>query len=281
MSTTKRADSIIAACALASVLTLVAILAALLSDLIQDAWPRLGSSFFTNFPSRRAEQAGILAAFAGSFALIALVVVISLPLGVGAALYLEEYARKSRFTRLIEINIANLAGVPSVIYGILGLQLFARYAGFGRSLLTGALTMSLLILPVIIIASREALRAVPRSIRDGAMALGATRWEAIWHQVLPMAIPGIMTGSILAFSRAIGEAAPLITIGALTFVAFLPDGIFSEFTVLPIQAFNWLSRPQEAFHANAAAAIVVLLALLLLLNSFVIWIRMRFEKRLA
>ena len=248
--------------------------------MIIDGHERLSWSFFTSYPSRRAEQAGILAALGGSIGLMILTACFSLPLGVGAAVYLEEYARPSRFTRLIELNIANLAGVPSVIYGLLGLQLFARIAGFDRSLLTGALTLTLLILPVIIMSTREALRAIPRALREGALALGATQWETIWHQVLPLALPGIMTGCILAFSRAIGEAAPLITIGALTFIPFLPDSMFSAFTALPIQAFNWVSRPQEAFHANAAAAILVLLAFLLTLNALAIYLRIRFQRTL-
>jgi phosphate transport system permease protein len=242
--------------------------------------PRISWQFLTSFPSRLAEKAGVLAALAGSFYLMILTIVIALPVGVGAAIYLEEFAGKSRLTRLIEVTIANLAGVPSIIYGLLGLQLFVRYCGFGRSLLAGALTLSLLILPVIIIAAREALRNVPQAIRAGALALGATKWQTIFYQVLPLAIPGIMTGCILAFSRAIGETAPLITMGALTYVAFLPDGLFSPFTALPIQAFNWVSRPQEAFHANAAGAIAILLCLLLLLNFMAIVLRVKFQKKL-
>jgi phosphate transport system permease protein len=255
------------------------LLLALVVDVLSRGLARLDWQFVTSFPSRFAHKAGIFAALVGSFYMMLLTALISIPCGVGAAIYLEEYASKNWFTRLIELNIANLAGVPSIIYGILGLQVFVRLAELDRSLIAGSLTMSLLILPVIIISSREALRTVPQSLRDAAFALGATRWQAIRDQVLPLAMPGIMTGCILGLSRAIGETAPLITMGALTYVAFVPDSIFSQFTVLPIQTFNWLSRPQEAFHANAAAAIVLLLALLLSMNAFAIYLRIRFERK--
>lgn len=255
------------------------LLLALVVDVFTRGIARLDWQFITSFPSRFAHKAGIFAALVGSFYMMLLTAFISIPCGVGAAIYLEEYASKNWFTRLIELNIANLAGVPSIIYGILGLQVFVRLAELDRSLIAGSLTMSLLILPVIIISSREALRTVPQSLRDAAFALGATRWQTIRDQVLPLAMPGIMTGCILGLSRAIGETAPLITMGALTYVAFVPDSIFSPFTVLPIQTFNWLSRPQEAFHANAAAAIVLLLALLLSMNAFAIYLRIRFERK--
>jgi phosphate transport system permease protein len=202
---------------------------------------------------------------------------IAVPLGIGAAVYLEEYAGRNRFTRLIELTIVNLAGVPSIIFGLLGLQLFVRWADLGRSLLAGALTMSLLVLPVIVMATREALRAVPAQLRDASLALGATKWQTIRIQILPVAFPGILTGCILALSRAIGETAPVVTIGALAYVAFLPDGLASPFTVIPIQAFNWISRPQTAFHENAAAAIVVLLMILVSLNSIAIWLRYKLQ----
>ena len=255
-------------------------LALLLLDAIADGAGRLSWQFLTSFPSRKPEEAGILAALVGTVCLILLTAVFAFPIGVGAAIYLEEYAGKSWFSRVVEVNISNLAGVPSIIYGLLGLELFVRALGFDRSLLSGALTMALLVLPIIIISSREALRTVPRSIREASFALGADRWQTIWHQVLPLALPGILTGSILAFSRAIGEAAPLITIGALTYVAFLPDGLFAPFTALPIQIFNWVSRPQAGFHANAAAAILVLLAVLLLMNALAVFLRQRYQKRL-
>lgn len=254
-------------------------LALLLLDALMDGWSRLSWQFLTSYPSRHPEQAGILSALVGSVALILLTALFALPIGVGAAVYLEEYAGKTWWSRLIEVNIANLAGVPSIVYGLLGLELFVRALKFDRSLLAGAATMALLVLPIIIIASREALRTVPTLIREASFALGASRWQTIWYQVLPMAFPGILTGSILAFSRAIGEAAPLITIGALTYVAFLPDSLFSPFTALPIQIFNWVSRPQPGFHINAAAGILVLLAVLLLMNAVAVCLRHRYQRR--
>ncbi len=269
------------AAALLAVSLAMVVLLALTLDVLRDALPRLNPEFLNSFPSRRASQAGVKAAIAGSIYLMVLTGLIAAPLGVGAAIYLEEYAPVNRMTRLIELNIANLAGVPSVVYGLLGLEIFVRAMRLERSILAGSLTMSLLILPVIIIASREALRAIPQSIRFAARGLGATQWQAIYRHVLPLAFPGMLTGLILAFSRAIGETAPLITIGALTFVPFLPENPMSQFTVLPIQAFNWISRPQEAFHQNAAAAIVVLLGMLLVLNSVAIWLRIRFQRRMS
>lgn len=277
----ERGDTIFRAVALAAIGIALAVLFALVLDIVLDGSHRIGWDFLTSFPSRFPAKAGIYSAVVGSLYMMLLVIAISFPVGTGAALYLEEYAPKNRLTRLIELNIANLAGVPSIIYGILGLEIFVRFAGLGRSLIAGALTMSLLILPIIIIAAREALRQVPQSIRHGSLALGATRWQTVFHQVLPLALPGMMTGCILAFSRAIGETAPLITMGALTYVAFVPDSLTSPFTVLPIQAFNWISRPQEAFHANAAAAIMVLLSVLLVMNGFAVWFRNRFQKRLS
>ena len=251
------------------------VVAALLVDVASDGLGRLSWQFVTSFPSRRPETAGIYAAFIGSIFVIGLTALIATPVGVGAALYLEEYAGRGRWSRLVEINIANLAGVPSIIYGVLGLALFVRAVGFGRSVLAGAATLALLVLPVVILSTREALRAVPPSLREGSYALGATRWQTIRHQVLPVALPGMLTGLILALSRAIGETAPLIMIGALTYVPFAPDGIWSPFTVLPIQIFNWVSRPQVEFLRNAAAGIIVLLGLLLLMNGLAAWIRDR------
>jgi phosphate transport system permease protein len=265
--------------ATAALLVALGSLAVLLIDAFVDGAGRLSWEFLTSFPSRHPEQAGILAALVGSVAMITLTAAFALPIGVGAAVYLEEYAGKTWWSRVIEVNIANLAGVPSIVYGLLGLELFVRAFGFDRSLLAGALTMALLVLPIIIIAAREALRTVPNSIREASYALGATRWQTIWYQVLPMAFPGILTGSILALSRAIGEAAPLITIGALTYVAFLPDSLFSPFTALPIQIFNWVSRPQAGFHVNAAAAIIVLLVVLLLMNATAVFLRQRYQRR--
>ena len=268
------------AAAMAALLVALGSLAALLLDAFFDGAGRLSWQFLSSFPSRHPEEAGILAALVGSVAMIVLTAAFALPIGVGAAVYLEEYAGKTWWARVIEVNIANLAGVPSIVYGLLGLELFVRALKLDRSLLAGALTMALLVMPIIIISSREALRTVPNSIREASCALGATRWQTIWYQVLPMAFPGILTGSILAFSRAIGEAAPLITIGALTYVAFLPDGLLSPFTALPIQIFNWVSQPETSYQHVAAAGIIVLLVVLLVLNSAAIVIRNRFQKRM-
>jgi phosphate transport system permease protein len=254
-------------------------LAALLADVFADGAGRLSWQFLTSLPSRRARAAGLLVPLVGSIYLIVLTALIALPIGIGAAIYLEEYGARGRMARLIEINIANLAGVPSIIYGLLGLGLFVRALGLGRSLIAGALTLALLVLPVVILSTREALRTVPNSLREGSYALGATKWQTIWNQVLPMAMPGILTGLILALSRAIGETAPLITIGAVTYVPFLPNSLMSPFTVLPIQIFNWVSRPQVEFLQNAAAAILVLLVLLLTMNAVAIWLRDRYQKQ--
>ena len=262
------------------------VLAVLVVDVFTDGLPRLGWEFLTSYPSRKPENAGILAALVGSLWLLVLTAIIAFPIGVGAAIYLEEYSTQSRLQRLIEINIANLAGVPSIIYGLLGLELFVRIMQpitGGRSVLAGALTMALLVMPIVIIAAREALRAVADSQRQAAYALGATRWQVTSRVVVPAALPGILTGTILALSRAVGETAPLITMGALTYVAFLPDlslsGLQSPFTVLPIQIFNWVSRPQSGFHVNAAAGIVVLLVVLLLMNATAIVLRNRYQRR--
>lgn len=251
------------------------VLAILLADILRDGLGRLSWDFLAGLPSRRAEDAGIFPALAGTVWVIGVTTVLAVPIGIGAAIYLEEYGDRGWWARLIEINIANLAGVPSVIYGLLALGLFVRTLGFGRSVLAGAATLALLVLPVVILASREALRAVPPSLREASYALGATRWQTVWHQVLPVALPGMLTGTILALSRAIGETAPLLAIGALTYVPFAPDGIWSPFTVLPMQVFNWMSRPQEAFLENAAAGIMVLLVLLLGMNGFAAWLRDR------
>lgn len=253
------------------------VLAILLADILRDGLGRLSWDFLTGLPSRHAENAGIFPALAGTVWVIAVTTVLAVPMGIGAAVYLEEYGDRGWWARLIEINIANLAGVPSVIYGLLALGLFVRTLGFGRSVLAGAATLALLVLPVVILASREALRAVPPSLREASYALGATRWQTVWHQVLPVALPGMLTGTILALSRAIGETAPLLAIGALTYVPFAPDGIRSPFTALPIQVFNWMSRPQEAFLENAAAGIMVLLVLLLGMNGFAAWLRDRYQ----
>jgi phosphate transport system permease protein len=275
----QRLDRLFQAAALATLVVALGALAALVLDVLAAGLPRLDWQFLTSLPSRRPETAGVYHALAGSIWVIALTGLIALPVGVAAAIYLEEYGTRSRLARFIEINIANLAAVPSIIYGLLGLGLFVRALGMGRSVLAGACTLALLALPVVILSTREALRAVPGSIREGSYALGATKWQTIWHQVLPMAFPGVLTGLILALSRAMGETAPLITIGALTYVPFAPDGISSPFTVLPIQIFNWVSRPQPGFALNAAAGIVVLLALLLTMNAVAIFLRDRFQRR--
>jgi phosphate transport system permease protein len=254
-------------------------LALLIADVVGDGGRRLDWQFLTSMPSRRAADAGIYNALVGSIFVIGLTGALSLPVGVAAAIYLEEYGGRSKMARLIEINIANLAAVPSIIYGLLGLGLFVRTMAMGRSVLAGAATLALLVLPVVILSTREALRTVPKSIREGSYALGATKWQTIWHQVLPMALPGILTGLILSLSRAIGETAPLITIGALTYVPFAPDGIWSAFTVLPIQIFNWVSRPQADFRANAAAGIIVLLVMLVAMNATAIFLRDRFQRQ--
>ncbi|PLZ96787.1 phosphate ABC transporter, permease protein PstA [Fischerella thermalis CCMEE 5198] len=263
----------------------LAMLVILLITVFRDGLFRLNWSFITSYPSRNPSAAGILSPLVGSIWLLITVALVSFPLGVGAGIYLEEYASDNWLTRFVDINIANLAAVPSIIYGLLGLQLFVRWMfpiTNGRSVLAGALTLSLLILPVIIIATREALRTVPDSIRQAGYALGATKWQVIRIQVFPLALPGILTGTILALSRAIGETASLITIGALTFIAFVPElslkGLQSPFTALPIQIYNWVSRPQPEFHTNAAAAIIVLMILLLLMNTTAIVLRNKFQK---
>jgi phosphate transport system permease protein len=265
---------------LVMILALLA-LSALVYNVVHDGFRRLSWDFITSYPSRRAEQAGILPALVGSLYVIAITALVALPLGVGAAVHLEEYGGRGRMSRLIEINIANLAGVPSIIYGLLGLGLFVRMFGMGQSVMAAGCTLALLSLPVIIISTREALRAVPKSLREGSYALGATKWQTIWYQVLPAALPGLLTGLILALSRAIGETAPLVTMGALLYVPFLPSGVWSPFTVLPIQIFNWVSRPQAAFAENAAAGIIVLLTLLLVMNAMAIVLRDRFQRRSA
>lgn len=264
-------------CAVAAWLA-VLILGILLGKILLDGLEWVDGDFLTSFQSRFPEKAGVKAGLVGSLWLMGLTALISVPLGVATAIYLEEYARPNRLNRLVELNIANLAGVPSIVYGMLGLAIFVRWFAFDRSVLSGAMTLSLLILPVIIIASREAIRAVPQSLRQASFALGASRWQTVRAHVLPSAKPGIITGVILALSRAIGESAPLILVGALAYVAFLPEGPLDEFTVLPIQIFNWASRPQEDFHGLSAGAIVVLLVVLLTMNGVAAFIRHRSQR---
>lgn len=267
-----------AGCLAATVLCVGMLLVLVLNVAKQGAaW--LDTDFLRNFPSRHPEKAGIRSALAGSLWLTTLTALISLPLGVGAAVYLEEYAKKGRWRELVQVNISNLAGVPSIVYGILGLGLFVQAFALGRSIISGALTLSLVVLPIIILATQEALRGVPDSIRHASYALGATRWQTVWCQVLPASLPGIMTGVILALSRAIGEAAPLVAVGAVAYVPFVPGGVLDPFTALPIQIFNWSSRPQPEFHQTAGAAIIVLLVVLVTMNTTAVFVRYRYGKR--
>jgi phosphate transport system permease protein len=239
----------------------------------------LSLDFLQNLPSRKPERAGIKTALIGTVWLVGVVAPVSLLIGVGTALYLEEYAKKNRFTDFIQVNISNLAGVPSIVFGLLGLTLFVRAFALGTSVLAAGLTMSLLVLPVIIVASQEAIRSVPKELREASFGMGATRWQTIVRVVLPAAIPGILTGGILALSRAIGETAPLVVLGLPLFIAFLPKTVFDTFTVLPMQIYNWTSRPQEEFHALAAAGIIILLIMLIIMNSIAVLIRNKFQKR--
>ena len=275
----RRAGTIFEAICLASIAFSILMLALLLLDVVRDGASWLSLEFLARYPSRIPERAGIKSAILGSLWMMGLTALFSFPIGVGAAIYLEEYAPKNRWTRLIQLNVANLAGVPSIVYGMLGLALFVRALGLDRSIISGALTLSILILPVIIIASREAIRAVPDSIRQAAYGLGATRWQVVRTQVLPMAMPGILTGTILALSRAVGETAPLIMVGAVGFIAFTPTGLSDPFTVLPLQIYNWISRPQAEFREIAAAGILVLLILLMTMNAVAIFLRNRFQTR--
>ncbi|MFH5883452.1 phosphate ABC transporter permease PstA [Halalkalibaculum sp. DA3122] len=263
----------------AATLVGLVVLAIFLGFIVYMGSERLSWEFIMSLPSRFAERSGIYTAWIGTVWVLVLTTLISFPLGVGAGLYLEEYGKKSRLSTFLEINIANLAGVPSVIYGLLGLEVFVRIMKLGNSILAGALTLSLLILPVIIVSTREAIRAVPSSIRDASVALGASKWQTIWNQILPACIGGILTGVILAISRAVGETAPLIVIGALAYVPFAPQSPLDEFTVLPIQIFNWVTRPQHEFVINAAAAIIVLLLITFVMNGIAVYLRNRWQKK--
>ena len=278
-----------ASCTLVGVVTLVA----LLGNLLLDGLARIDWNFLSSFPSRRAAAAGILAALVGSLLVMVVTAVVAVPLGIAAGVYLEEYAPKNRLLTILEVNIANLAGVPSVVYGLMALGVFVYTFGFGHSIATAGLTLAALILPIVIVATREALRTIPRTIREASYALGATKWETVRHHLLPYSAGGISTGIILGLSRAIGETAPLVTIGALAFIAFLPDPpltvefpfvsfdwLGSDFTVLPIQMFNWVSRPDQAFQANAAATGVVLIAITLSLNAVAIYVRYRMRRNI-
>jgi len=289
----KRWDLIFATVGVLALMVGVLTFVALFAGMVMDGAHRLSWDFFANFPSRRAENAGILSAWVGSTLVMLVTAVAAIPVGVAGAVYLEEYAPKNWMTDIIEINVTNLAGVPSIIYGLLALGLFVYKFGFGQSILSAGLTLALLILPVVIVATREAIRSIPGVIREGAYALGATKWQTTADHILPYSIPGILTGVIIGLARAIGETAPIITIGALTFIAFLPpapftgdppagpfDWLFAPFTVMPIQMFNWTSRPEAAFHQNAAAAGLVLVVMTLSMNALAIYIRYRLRKKI-
>lgn len=289
----KRWDAIFGLVGLLAMSLAILTLVALFAQMVIDGAPRLSLDFFTSFPSRRAGQAGILSAWVGSFLVMLVTALFAIPVGIASAVYLEEYARKNWFTDIIEINISNLAGVPSIVYGLLALGLFVYTFGLGQSILSAGLTLGLLILPIVIVTTREALRSIPQVIREGAYACGATKWQVVSDHLLPYGTPGILTGVIIGLSRAIGETAPIITIGALTFIAFLPplpfqgepvaglfDWLFSPFTVMPIQIFNWTSRPNPEFQLNAAAASLVLVVLTLGMNALAIWLRYRLRKNI-
>jgi len=289
----KRWDLIFATIGVLSLMVGVLTFASLFAGMAIDGAHRLSLDFFTNFPSRRPEEAGILSAWVGTTLVMIVTAVTAVPLGVAGAVYLEEYAPKNWVTDVLEINVTNLAGVPSIVYGLLALGLFVYQFGFGQSILSAGLTLALLILPVVIVATREAIRSIPAVIREGAYALGATKWQTTADHILPYSLPGILTGVIIGMARAIGETAPIITIGALTFIAFLPpapfsgdppaglfDWLFAPFTVMPIQMFNWTSRPEAAFHQNAAAAGLVLVVMTLSMNALAIYIRYRLRKKI-
>lgn len=289
----KRWDLIFATVGVLALMVGVLTFVALFAGMVMDGAHRLSWNFFVNFPSRRAENAGILSAWVGSTLVMLVTAVTAIPVGVAGAVYLEEYAPKNWMTDIIEINVTNLAGVPSIIYGLLALGLFVYKFGFGQSILSAGLTLALLILPVVIVATREAIRSIPGVIREGAYALGATKWQTTADHILPYSVPGILTGVIIGLARAIGETAPIITIGALTFIAFLPpapftgdppagvfDWLFAPFTVMPIQMFNWTSRPEASFHQNAAAAGLVLVVMTLSMNALAIYIRYRLRKNI-
>jgi len=287
----KRWDLVFATIGVLALMVGVLTFLALFGQMVIEGAPRLSWDFFTSFPSRKPDQAGILSAWVGSTLVMVVTACTAVPLGVGAGVYLEEYAPKNWMTDLIEINVTNLAGVPSIVYGLLALGLFVYQFGLGHSILTAGLTLGLLILPIVIVATREAIRSIPSAIREGSYALGATKWQTTSHHILPYSLAGIMTGVIIGMARAIGETAPIITIGALTFIAFLPpapvsaeppflsfEWIMSPFTVMPIQMFNWTSRPEAAFHHNAAAAGLVLVVMTLSMNAVAIYIRYRLRK---
>lgn len=280
LAVSKSKDKLFRIVALSLTVFALLILLVLLVDIFWRGFGRLNWGFFKNLPSRHPENAGILTAIAGMLSLLFFTIIIALPIGILAGVYLQEYRSKNRFAKIVEINIANLAGVPSVIYGILGLQLFVRMAKMGNSLLAGAFTLALLIMPIIIVSTREALKAVPKTLREGSYGMGATKWQTTSRVVIPSALGGILTGIILSISRAIGETAPLLVIGALVYVPFIPEGPNDQFTTLPIQIFNWVSRPQAGFIVNAAAGIIILLLITFLLNGIAIYVRNKWYKKM-
>ncbi len=255
------------------------LLVVFMGNIVIDGISRISWDFLTKLPSRKPENSGIFTALMGSIWILLLTTIIAFPIGVAAGIYLEEYSKKNRLSGILEINISNLAGVPSIIYGLLGLEVFVRIMGLGPSVLAGSLTLSLLILPIVIVATRESIKAVPSSIKDASYALGASKWQTIWYQILPASGGGILTGVILALSRAVGETAPLIVVGALAYVPFAPQGPLDEFSVLPIQIFNWISRPQAGFIENAAAAIIILLAITFVMNGIAVYFRNKWQKK--
>ena len=263
-------------CTLLGLVLLVIFIGSILVDGVQ----RIAWDFLTSLPSRKAERAGIYTALMGSVWVLVLTTIIALPVGIAAAIYLEEYAKKNRLSSLLEVNISNLAGVPSIIYGLLGLEIFVRIMQMGASVLAGSYTLALLILPIVIVSTREAIKAVPKSVRDASFALGASKWQTVSRQLLPASFGGILTGVILALSRAVGETAPLIVIGALTYVPFAPESPMDEFSVLPIQIFNWISRPQHGFEVNAAAAIIILLLITFMMNGIAVYFRNKWQRKL-
>ncbi len=276
MTRTQKDKVFFALCWLMTTLAVVTLLL-LLGSIFVDGWRSLSPDFLSQFPSRKPSQAGLKSALWGSIWVISLTGFFAIPVGIATALCLEEYLPKNKWTQFLQINISNLAGMPSIIYGLLGLAIFVRFLGLDRSIVAGSLTLALLILPVIIVASQEAIRTIPHSLKEAAHALGTYKWQVTWGHILPAALPGIMTGIILALSRAIGETAPLIVVGAFSYVAFVPQSIMDPFTTLPIQIYNWAGRPQEAFHNLAAGGIIVLLGLLLSMNFIAITIRNKFQ----
>jgi len=255
------------------------LLAIFIGSIIVDGIQRIDWDFISNLPSRKADRAGIYTALMGSVWVLVLTTIIALPIGIAAAIYLEEYSKKDKFASILEVNISNLAGVPSIIYGLLGLEIFVRILQMGSSVLAGSFTLALLILPIVIVSTREALKAVPQSLRDASFALGASKWQTVSQQLLPASFGGILTGIILALSRAVGETAPLIVIGALAYVPFAPTNPMDDFSVLPIQIFNWISRPQHGFEVNAAAAIIILLLITFIMNGIAVYFRNKWQKK--